>query len=69
MPHEEAVYYAAGIVGLNALSAIVINQFAIRGFHYGMKVRVAVCSIIYRKVCFISLTNVKNNHFYFKEQL
>lgn len=56
MTHEEALYYAGGIVGCNALSALIINQFFIGGFHNGMKVRVAVCSIIYRKSLRLSQT-------------
>lgn len=56
MPHEEALGYASGIVILNGVSAIVINQFFIGGFQNGMKVRVAVCSIIYRKALRLSQT-------------
>lgn len=49
MSYEEALYYAGGIVAVNALGALVINQFYSGGFYMGMKVRVAVCSVIYRK--------------------
>lgn len=56
MPHQEALGYAAGIVVMNALSALIINQFFIGGFHNGMKVRVAVCSVIYRKALRLSQT-------------
>lgn len=50
MPYEEALWYASGMVILNALNALLVNQFFMIGFHNGMKIRVAVCSLIYRKV-------------------
>lgn len=46
---EDAWWAAAGIVGINLFTALTYNQFMINGFCTGMKVRVAVCSVIYRK--------------------
>ncbi|KAJ8933694.1 hypothetical protein NQ314_013860 [Rhamnusium bicolor] len=45
----EALWYAGAVVGLNALSALLINQYIMGAFHYGMKVRAACCALIYRK--------------------
>jgi ATP-binding cassette subfamily C (CFTR/MRP) protein 4 len=51
-----ALWYAGAIVGLNALSALLINQYIMRAFHYGMKVRAACCALIYRKALRLSKT-------------
>lgn len=56
MTREEALYCAGGIVFLNGISVLTINQFVLGSFQNGMKVRIAVCSIIYRKALRLSRT-------------
>ncbi|XP_055636392.1 ATP-binding cassette sub-family C member 4-like [Toxorhynchites rutilus septentrionalis] len=53
---QEVFIYAGAIVALNALSVITINQFLLGSFQNGMKVRIAVCSTIYRKALRLSRT-------------
>lgn len=48
--HSDAIYFASGMVILNGLGALIINQLFMTGYHNGMKVRIAICSLIYRKV-------------------
>lgn len=54
--HSNAILFASGMVILNGLGALIINQLFMTGYHNGMKVRIAICSLIYRKV-------TKFNHF------
>ncbi|XP_055606094.1 ATP-binding cassette sub-family C member 4-like [Uranotaenia lowii] len=53
---EQAIYYSAALVLLNALSVITINQYILGSFQNGMKVRIAMCSVIYRKALRLSRT-------------
>ena len=48
--YESALYYAAAISIATAISAITINQSIFGAFHIGGRIRVAVCSVVYRKV-------------------
>lgn len=50
MSPTEAMLYASGMVFLNGIGVLTINQLFMVGYYNGMKARIAVCSIIYRKV-------------------
>lgn len=47
--YENALWYAAGICIATGMNVISGNQAIFGAFHVGAKVRVAVCSVVYRK--------------------
>ena len=47
---EAAMYYATAISIATAINAITVNQSIFGGYHVGGRIRVAVCSVVYRKV-------------------
>ncbi|XP_022904684.2 ATP-binding cassette sub-family C member 4-like isoform X1 [Onthophagus taurus] len=51
---NQALIYAGAVVLSNAGSALLINQYIMGAFHYGMKVRAACCALIYRKALRLS---------------
>ncbi|XP_046392253.1 probable multidrug resistance-associated protein lethal(2)03659 [Ischnura elegans] len=49
MSKKEALLHASGIVGFAAINAMVLNHYMFKAFQIGMKIRIATCSLIYRK--------------------
>lgn len=62
--YEDALLYAFGILVFNGIQTISSNQFYMFGYHNAMKLRVGVCSLIYRKVClkFIACINKRKTN-------
>lgn len=49
----EAIFFAFGVVFCSSCNVMVQHPFMMAVMHMGMKIRVGVCSLIYRKVIFI----------------
>lgn len=60
VPKSSAYIYAGLILGLSIVGAICVNQFMVKSFFNGMKVRLATCSLIYRKALKLSNTALGN---------
>lgn len=48
--YETALLYAGGICIATAINVIALNQVVFGAFHVGARIRVATCSVVYRKV-------------------
>ena len=49
---EDALLFAGGISLATGINALTINQAIFGAFHLGGRIRVAVCSLVYRKVSY-----------------
>ncbi|XP_014467782.1 PREDICTED: probable multidrug resistance-associated protein lethal(2)03659 isoform X2 [Dinoponera quadriceps] len=56
MDSTEAYWYAAGVILCSAVNVFVIHPYMMAILHMGMKIRVACCSLIYRKALKLTRT-------------
>ena len=57
---ETAYLYAAGVILCSALNVAIMHPYMLGTMHTGMKIRVAMCSMIYRKALRLSKTALGN---------
>ena len=53
MPLSEAYLYGTGVVMMSVIYNFTHHQYFFGVMHTGMIIRVASCSLLYRKVCTI----------------
>lgn len=63
MSQSDALKYGSAIIVLSICSGIGLLHYFYFGFHFGMRVRIAVCSLIYRKVCNMTRYNFYHSFF------
>ncbi|GBP63231.1 hypothetical protein EVAR_56612_1 [Eumeta japonica] len=56
IPIEHALYAAGALVLINLITAISVNHYMFASYRLGMRARIAVCSLIYRKSLKLSAT-------------
>lgn len=52
----EAYFYAAAVVLTSAINVVLMHPYLLSQLHLGMKMRVSMCSMIYRKALRLSKT-------------
>ncbi|XP_013196145.2 ATP-binding cassette sub-family C member 4 [Amyelois transitella] len=57
----EAVFFAFGVIFCSAINVFVAHPFMMGVMHIGMKMRVGICSLIYRKALKVSLQALSEN--------
>jgi len=55
MPAWEAYLYATGVIVGSLLYTVTSHPYFFECYHYGMKLRIATCYLIYKKVNFYIL--------------
>lgn len=53
---QTAYLYAAGVIACSAVNVMFMHPYMLGTMHVGMKIRVAMCSLIYRKSLRLSKT-------------
>jgi hypothetical protein len=67
MSRNTAFMYAGAIVICSAVNVIIRQSFMLAIFHLGMKIRVSLCSLMYRKAstcsrCFTHVYNIMTSN-------
>lgn len=52
MSKDDAYLYATGVIMCSGLAIVILHPYMLGIMHIGMQMRVAACSLIYRKVKF-----------------
>jgi ATP-binding cassette, subfamily C (CFTR/MRP), member 4 len=50
MSKDDAYFYAGGVIMCSGLAIVTLHPYMLGIMHIGMQMRVAACSLIYRKV-------------------
>ena len=50
MSLEEAYFYGAGVIAMSALYTFTHHPYFFGVMHTGMRIRIAACCLVYRKV-------------------
>ena len=61
---EEALLFAGGITLAAGINALTSNQAVFGAFHLGGRVRIAACSLVYRKVSCSKKSSEKSSENY-----
>jgi ATP-binding cassette subfamily C (CFTR/MRP) protein 4 len=57
---EDAIYYAATVIGLNIVNFVYTQNYLISLTEFGIRIRTAICSFVYRKALKMTETSLSD---------